>query len=480
MAEYAQQGMNVRNCGRCVITALSDAVLRSIFYVRGNVMEQDMTKGSPFRLIIRFMIPIILGNIFQMLYNVMDTVIVGRFVGVQALAAVGATGIISFLIIGFMQGLALGFTVLTSQRFGAGDEEGVKKSVGNSYLLTAVMVVIMTAGSVAIMEWLLTVMQTPADIFEMSRTYITIICLGMGFNILYNLLSDQLRAVGNSKTPLYFLVIAAVLNIVLDLVLIIFFDMGVAGVALATIASQGVSGFLCLLYIIKKVPALRIRMCHLKPDTECIKSQLSLGIPMALQCSITAIGAIMVQTALNMLGSTVVAAYTVAGKVEQLATQALTALGATIGTFTAQNFGIKNFKRIRRGALIAFRIAAVYSVAALIVLELALPWLVGMFVTGEIGEVVQYVRIYVTICGSCFLPLAMIYIYRNAMQGCGHGFIPMMGGVVELVCRAIVAVIAAWFSSYAGVCCANAGAWLGTGFFIWIFYRRMMKKLEKE
>ena len=443
-------------------------------------MEQDMTKGSPFQLIVKFMIPIILGNLFQMLYNVMDTIIVGRFVGVKALAAVGATGIISFLILGFMQGLALGFTVLISQRYGAGDEEGVKQSVGNSYLLTAIVIVIMTVVSVSGMDWLLRIMKTPEDIFEMSRTYITIICLGMGFNILYNLLSSTLRAVGNSKTPLYFLVIAAGLNIVLDLVFIIVFHMGVAGAALATIASQGVSGLLCLIYIIKKVPLLRIQKCHLKPDRVCIRSQLALGIPMALQCSITAVGAIMVQTALNMLGSTVVAAYTVAGKVEQLATQVLTALGSTMGTYCAQNFGVKDFGRIRKGNRIAFRIAAVYSVVALLCLEAALPQLVGMFITGDLTEVIYYVRIYVTICGLFFLPLAMIFIYRNAMQGCGHGFIPMMGGVVELVCRAVVAVIAAYFMSYTGVCCANAGAWFGTGLFIWIFYRRMMKKLERQ
>lgn len=439
-----------------------------------------MTKGSPLRLIVKFIIPIILGNIFQQLYSVVDTVIVGQFVGVQALAAVGATGTISFLILGFMQGLTTGFTVLTSQRFGAGDKEGVKKSVGNSYILSAIVTVFMTILSTAGMGWLLRVMQTPDDIFEMSKTYILIICLGMGFTILYNLLSSMLRAVGNSKVPLYFLILAAVLNVVLDLVLIIVFKMGVAGAAVATIASQGVSGLLCLLYILKKVPLLQIGKQHFKPEAWCMKNQLSIGIPMALQFSITAVGAIMVQAALNMLGSTVVAAYTVACKVEQFVTQVYGAMGMTMATYSAQNRGIGNLDRIKKGAKIAFWMSAVYSVAAYAVLELALPWVVRLFLAGDLTEVLSYVRIYVTICGIFFIPLGMIFIYRNVMQGCGYGFLPMMGGVVELVCRAVVAIIAAHLLSYEGVCCANASAWGITGVFLWISYRFVMRKMERK
>ena len=194
-------------------------------------MELDMTKGSPFKLIVRFIIPIIIGNIFQQLYSLVDTVIVGRFVGVKALAAVGATGTITFLILGFLQGLTTGFTILTAQRFGAGDEEGMKKSVGNAAVLSVIVTVVMTFTSVLIMDWLLRIMRTPADIMDMSREYILIICWGMGFSVLYNLLSSILRAVGNSKVPLYFLVLSAAINIIGDLVLIICFDMGVAAVS---------------------------------------------------------------------------------------------------------------------------------------------------------------------------------------------------------------------------------------------------------
>ena len=284
-------------------------------------MERDMTKGSPAKLILKFIIPVILGNIFQQLYNVVDTIIVGQFVGVEALAAVGATGTICFLIMGFTGGLTSGFTVMVSQRFGAGDREGVKQSVGSAYILSILVTIIMTTISILGMDWLLTIMQTPEDIYDMSKEYIIVICLGLGLNILYNLLSSMMRAVGNSKVPLYFLILSAFLNVVLDLVFIIVFKMGVAGAAWAAIVSQGVSGLLCLIYIVKKVPVLQIERKHLILDKWCVHNQLSLGIPMALQYSITAVGSIMVQTTLNMLGSTVVAAYTVAGKAEQFVTQ---------------------------------------------------------------------------------------------------------------------------------------------------------------
>lgn len=443
-------------------------------------MELDMTKGSPASLIVKFIIPIILGNIFQQFYNVVDTIVVGQVVGMQALAAVGATGTISFLILGFMQGLTTGFTVLTSQRFGAGDTEGVKKSVGCGYVLAIIVTVLMTALSVAGMNWLLRLMQTPEDIYGMAYTYIIIICWGMGFNILYNLLSSMLRAVGNSKVPLHFLILAALLNVVLDLLFVIVFRMGVAGAALATIVAQGVSGLLCFVYILKKVPLLCIERRHFRLEKWCVKNQLSIGIPMALQFSITAVGTIMVQTALNMLGSVVVAAYTVACKVEQFVTQVHAAMGMTMATYSAQNRGVGNVERIRQGTKAAFWMSTVYSVVIYIALLPALPWVVRLFLTGDLTEVLPYVRTYILICGVFFTTLGMIFIYRNVMQGCGFGFLPMMGGVVELVSRAVAAFVAARMLSYTGVCFANASAWCMAGIFLWIAYRFVLKQMEKE
>ena len=295
-------------------------------------MELDMTKGSPAKLIARFIIPIIIGNIFQQLYNMADTIIVGRFVGMNALAAVGATGSVVFLILGFTQGLTTGFTVMTAQRFGAGDREGMKKSIGSAVILSVFVTVIMTAVSMAGMDTLLGWMNTPEDIFAMSRQYLMVICAGICCNVLYNLQASILRAIGNSVVPLVLLFISSIVNIVLDYVLIVYGNMGVGGAAAATVASQGLSGVLCLIYIVRAVPALHVGRAHFKLEQQCVKNQLSVGIPMALQFSITAVGTILVQSALNLLGSMAVASYSVSCKVEQLVTQPFAAMGVTMAT----------------------------------------------------------------------------------------------------------------------------------------------------
>lgn len=444
-------------------------------------MELDMTKGSPLRLLVRFMIPLIIGNLFQQFYNMVDTIIVGRTVGVSALAAVGATGTISFLIIGFMQGITTGFTVLTSQRFGASDMEGLRKSVGNAAILSVIITAVMTILSVLLMRPLLRLMRTPEDIFEMSYTYIIIICIGMGFTVLYNLLSSILRAVGNSVVPLIFLIVSAVSNIVLDLVLILQFNLGVAGAAAATVIAQGLSGILCLVYIIRKVPLLQLQKKHWELDFYCVRNQLSIGIPMALQFSITAIGTIMVQVALNILGSTVVAAYTAACKVEQLVTQPFVAIGMTMATYSGQNRGINDLDRIRKGTRIANMMSAIYGIVIAVVIIQTFQYVIRLFVSGsEVESILQYGRTYIIICGTCFVPLGMIYIFRNVLQGCGLSLMPMLGGVVELVSRCIMASVAAGMQSYIGVCIANASAWLTAGIFLWIAYLFAMKKMIRK
>ena len=258
-------------------------------------MQSDMTKGDPLSIIIRFTIPLFIGNVFQQLYNMCDTIIVGRFVGQNALAAVGSTGTVMFLILGFCSGLTCGFTVLTSQRFGAGDTKGVKKSVVNSIILSIVLTVIMTVGSLAVMKPLLRLMNTPEEIFADAYSYISVICMGIAASVAYNLLSAFLRAVGNSKMPLVILVFSAVLNVILDLVLIIVFRMGTMGAALATDLSQGISSVLCLVYILKKVPDLTPEKELWKYYPDATSKQLRVGIPMALQFGITASGTMIMQ-----------------------------------------------------------------------------------------------------------------------------------------------------------------------------------------
>ncbi len=441
-------------------------------------MELDMTKGSPFKLISKFIIPVILGNIFQHLYSMVDTIIVGQCVGVDALAAVGATGSVTFLIMGFTMGLTTGFTVMTAQRFGAGDLEGMKKSIGSAAILSVIVTIIMTAASILFMDPLLRVMNTPEDILAMSKEYLLIICAGIGCSVLYNIQASILRAIGNSVVPLVLLVIASVTNIVLDYVLIVFCHMGVAGAAYATIISQALSGVCCLIYIIKAVPLLHISGKHLKPDGSCAGMQLRVGIPMALQFSITAVGTILVQAALNLLGSTMVAAYSVSVKVEQLATQPFGAMGVTMATYAAQNRGVNDIGRIKKGVRVANIMSGVYAVSVYGLVYVLLPYIVRLFVSEDFETVLACVRTYIGVCGTCFVFMGMIFIYRNALQGCGFGLVPMLGGVVEMIARGVVAFVAARMLSYAGVCASNNAAWAGAAIFLLICYHFIMKKME--
>lgn len=447
-------------------------------------MQLDMTKGSPLKLIVKFIIPVVLGNIFQQLYNMVDTIIVGRCVGLDALAAVGATGTISFLILGFATGLTTGFTVITSQKFGAGDYKGVKLSVTNALFLSALVAGVLTFASVKGMPWLLTIMNTPENIYEMSYEYIVTICAGMTFTILYNIMASLLRAVGNSKAPLYFLIISAALNIFLDLLLIRTFGMGVKGAALATIVSQGISGVLCVFYTIKKVKLLVPGKDELKLDSHCIRNQLNIGLPMALQFSITAVGTIMVQTALNLFGSVIVASYTAANKAVQLATLPYGALGATMATYSAQNRGINDIDRIKKGVKVASIMNIVYSVLIYGVALLTLAPLMKLFIDASSGvdfeEILGYGKIYAVISGTCFAPLGQIFIFRNAMQGCGFSFAAMLGGIVELISRWIIASVATHLNSFRGVCAADPVTWLVTAIFLMVAYWLTVRKMIRE
>jgi len=442
--------------------------------------EIDMTKGSPLKLISKFAIPLVIGNIFQQLYNMADTIIVGRFVGRDALAAVGSTGTIMFLIIGFMQGLTAGFTVVTAQRFGAGDYDNVKRSFCMASILGAVLTLLTTILSVTGMEWLLRLMNTPDDIFEQAHTYITIICMGLVFNILYNLMASFLRAVGNSKMPLYFLLLSATTNVVLDLFFVISFDMGVAGAALATVVSQGLSGILCLIYILLKVPVLSPAGEHWKLDYKLMGRQLGIGFPMALQFSVTAIGTIMVQSALNTLGSLVVAAYTAASKVEQLVTQPFMAMGMTMATYGGQNRGVNDFARIRKGVKVSLIMTTVYAIVVGLIITNAVEYLIPLFTDENLDQIIPYAQSYVNICAMFFVPLGAIFPLRNVMQGMGFALIPMMGGVIELFARAITAKIAEHYESFEGICCANVAAWLSAAVFLLIMYTISMKKIKKR
>ena len=441
-----------------------------------KTVQRDMTKGSPTRIILGFTLPLFLGNVFQQFYNMADTIIVGQFVGTGALAAVGSTGTIMFLITGFATGLGTGFTILTAQRFGAGDMKGMRRSVFTAAVLTVIVSVLVTAVSVIFMHPLLDLMQTPADIYDDAYAYIIVIMWGLAAQMLYNLLSALLRAIGNSKMPLYFLILAAALNVILDLVFIINFKMGTAGAAYATVISQGVSGLLCLLYIVKAVPIFRLSRRDMVMDGKMMAEQLKVGLPMALQFSITAIGSIMVQTSLNMLGSTLVAAYTAAGKIEQILTQAYVALGTAMANYSAQNVGAGDIPRIRQGFRAATIWGSVYSVAAGVLIMTVGKYLTYLFVSEDAAMLLDSVDLYLKCIGFFFIPLNIVNAYRNGLQGLGYGLLPMTAGVAELAGRGVIAVISARYSSYFGICMAGPAAWVLAGGLLVVLYFYIVKK----
>lgn len=445
-----------------------------------NDMTNDMTKGNPVKLILLFSIPLLIGNIFQQFYSMVDTIIVGRFVGVDALAAVGSTGSMVFLVNGFATGLTSGFAVLVSQKFGAKDEKGLRKSVSSAVTLTVISVVIVTLISLICGKPLLKLMNTPDNIMADAYTYIKIIYGGLVTTVAYNLIASILRALGDSKTPLYFLIISSVLNVILDLVFIINFKMGVAGAAYATIISQGVSAILCLIYTYKKFTILRLKKEDFKVKKRYYYKHLKIGIPMALQFSITAIGIMTVQGALNVFGSTVIASYTAASKALQLVMQPAITFGVTMATYCGQNLGAREYGRIKDGVKACTKISIITSIVAGAVLIFLGKYFVMMFITNPDAEILKYAQQVLDISAIFFIPLGLIFIYRNALQGIGDSFIPMMAGAYELIARAIVAFTLPRYLEFWGICLADPVAWFAAAIPLGITYFKRIKSLLKH
>ena len=445
-----------------------------------NNMTNDMTKGNPLKIFIFFSIPLLIGNIFQQLYSMVDTIIVGRFVGVNALAAVGSTGSLFFLVNGMVLGLTSGFAVLVAQKFGAKDEDGLKKAVASNILLTLISTVIITVIALIVKTPLLKMMNTPDNIFGDANTYITIIFAGIITQALYNMAAGILRSLGDSKTPLYFLIVSSVINIILDLVFIINFKMGVAGAAYATNIAQGISAILCLIYSYKKFPVLRIKKEDFKFGTAYISKHLKIGIPMGLQFSVTAIGIVIVQSAINVFGSTVIAAYTASSKVLQLVMQPSTSFGVTIATYAGQNLGAKRFDRIKNGMKIMNKISIVTSLLAGAVLVFLGKYFVMLFIDNPTPEIFKYAQEVFNYSAIFFIPLGFIFVYRNVLQGMGESFVPMMAGVYELAARSVVAFTLPKFIGFTGICLSDPVAWISASVPLMITYYRKMKKIEIE
>ncbi len=441
-------------------------------------MTKDMTTGNPVKLILLFSIPLLIGNIFQQFYSMVDTIIVGRFIGVDALAAVGSTGSMSFLINGFVVGLTSGFAVLVSQKFGAKDEDGLKKAVSSALVLSVIATIVVTLVSVLLAKPMLNLMNTPDNIIDDAYAYIIIIYWGTIATVVYNIIAGILRALGDSKTPLYFLIVASILNIVLDIVFIVNFSMGVAGAAWATIISQGVSGLLCIVYTYKKYKILRLKKDDFKVKSRVYKKHLKIGIPMALQFSITAAGIMTVQGALNVFGSSAIAAYTAASKVLQIVMQPAITFGVTMATYCGQNLGAKNYIRIKEGVKKCTEISVITSIIAGIILVFGGKFFVGLFIENPDASILAYAQECLNYSAIFFIPLGLIFIYRNALQGMGESFVPMMAGAFELIARALVAFILPSFIGYTGICLADPVAWLSAAIPLGIYYFKKMKSID--
>ncbi len=444
-------------------------------------MKNDMTKGTVLPIILRFMIPLMIGNMFQQVYNAVDSMIVGRFVGEEALAAVGSTGTIMFLVQGIACGLAAGFTVLVAQKFGEGDKEGTRTSVANGTILAAIVVVVMTVLSLSLMKQILTWMNTPDNIFQDAYCYIMIICCGIICSVGYNFFSSCIRATGNSTIPLVTLIFSAALNVVLDLLLIVNLKMGVAGAALATNIAQAVSTVLCIVYILKKEEWLRPKKEQFHLEKSYYTKQLQVGIPMAVQFGITASGTIVMQAAFNLFGSTVIAAYTAANRVHSIFTQGMIAMGQTMATYCGQNYGACQANRIRKGVASAVLIETIYACLGALLLYFGLPYYLHLFFSGDadLTMIYGYARQIVLRWVIFYIPLSYIFIFRNAMQGCGFALLPMLGGVVELVARLICAGIAMWTMNFTAAILCDPMAWFSAAIWTGVSYIFVIKRVKQ-
>lgn len=443
-------------------------------------MTKDMTKGSPMKLILGFAIPLLLGYLFQQFYNVVDTVIVGRFLGVDNLAAVGATGSVNFLIIGFCMGVCNGFSIPISHKFGAGDYEGLRRFVANAVWLSVVFAAVMTVLTTCFCRQILVLMLTPEDILDGAYNYIWIIFLGIPVTYLYNIVSAIIRALGDSKTPVIFLVMSSVVNIGLDLFFIINLNMGVAGAAWATVIAQAVAGFSCLLFMIKKYEILHIKKNEWTVDTGMMKALCGMGIPMGLQYSITAIGCVILQSATNTLGSSAVAAATAGSRITGFLACPIDAMGSTMATYGGQNIGAGKLERIGTGLKSCVILGAGYAVIALLIsLVLGEP-LAGLFVGADEVAIIGDVQLYLILNTVFYFPLALVNIIRFLIQGMGFPRFAILAGVFEMVARALSGVLLVPFMGFAGASLGGPIAWIFADAFLIPAYFHVSKVLRKR
>lgn len=438
--------------------------------------EVDLTTGKPFQALLKFAIPVILGNLFQLFYTLADSVIVGKTLGADSLAAVGATNTIIYFVFCFINGFTGGFGICLGQRCGAKDEKGMRKSVAVSTLLSIAFAVILTLVCCLLSRQILRWMQIPADISEEAYDYMFVVLLGTGATVFYNMISNILRALGDSKTPLYFLVFSSILNVFLDILFIVPFHMGVAGAAWATILSQFLSAVLSLIVGLKNFPILHLH----KEDFTDLKGtaiqHLKTGFPMGFQMSVMCIGQLAMQTVVNSLGTAAVAGYTAASKADQLSVLVNNAMMTAISNYVAQNFGAGRIDRISQGVRASLIQTESFNLIMCIGILLLRHPIVKLFLTNPTTEIYYYSDMYLTVVAPCYFILGLLAVYRTSIQSMQNGTTPFAACMIELVMRIAATVGLSGLIGYLSVCIASPLAWIGAIALLIPVYYKMMRK----
>ncbi len=452
---------------------------------------RDLTNGSPMKLILGFMLPLLFGMLFQQFYNMVDTIVVGQYLGVNALAGVGSTGSINFLVLGFVIGVCSGFAIPVAQCFGSKDFDELKKYVGNTLWLAVAFAAVLTTVTCLLCGNILRWMNTPDNVFSEAYDYIFVIFLGIPVTFLYNILSGFIRSLGDSKTPVIFLVISSILNIALDIFMIVVLKMGVAGAGWATVISQLVSGLMCLVFIVKKFELLHLKKEDLPLDLYYIRRLCGVGLPMGLQYSITAIGTILLQAAVNGLGSVYMASVTAGNKVGQFMCCPFDAMGSTMATYGGQNVGAGKTDRIRKGLFCCSALGAGYALLAFGVAVLFGGNLAMMFVSSsdlesgvDPAQIRSLARQFLVVNAAFYVPLAFVNIVRFMIQGMGFSQIAVYAGVSELVARGVVALCLVPHFGYDAVCFANPVAWVLADMFLipafFVCFNNIQKRMKRS
>lgn len=443
---------------------------------------KDLTEGSPMKLIIGFALPMLLGLLFQQFYSIIDTMIVGKYLGVDPFAGVGSTGSLNFIVIGFCTGLCSGFAVPVAQYFGAKDDSSLRKCIANSIWLCIAFSVVFTAIMLVFCKPILRLMNTPDDIFRYAYIYIFIIFAGIPCTILYNVTAAMIRAMGDSKSPIIFLAISSVLNIGLDFLLIVGFGMNVDGAALATVISQGVAGVICVIYMKKRFDILKMQPGDMNLDPRMMARLTGIGVPMGLQYSITGIGSVILQGAVNGLGSLYVASMSAATKINIFLLCPLDALGQTMAPYAGQNIGAKKIERVGQGLRAACILGFIVSAIIFVVVRLGAEQMTLLFLEEPDVRIMENSAYFLSVVSFFLCLLTIVNTWRFTIQGMGYSTFAVVAGVMEMVARGIAGVILVPHYGFFGACIASPLAWLFADVFLIPAYfwckKRTIRKLQ--